>query len=405
MSHRIASDASNPFTQDPQRVDDRARIPLSVPHLEGGEMAALQRALESNWLGPIGPEVAAFESEFAEVVDGADTLATTSGTAALHLALRVLGVGPGDDVLVSTLTFCASVNPVLYLGANPVLVDSEATSWNMDPALVVEELDRRGREGRLPKAVVVVHLFGQLANVEPMLDACQRWGVPLVEDAAEALGARFTTGRLEGRAAGTAGRMSIFSFDASKMITTSMGGMLVADAPGLIEHARKLARQAREPAVHYEHVELGYNYRMSNLLAAFGRVQLQALKRRVCARRAVFDRYRRGLAGVDGIELQGEAPWGRHARWLTCVLIDPEKAGLGSQEMLESLKREGIETRPVWKPMHLQPLYRGRPTPRVGGNVAESLFQRGLCLPSSSSMTPEQVGEVCDAIRSTVARG
>lgn len=404
MSGGPASSADNPFTADPARVDDRARIPLSVPHLEGGEMAALQRALESNWLGPIGPEVAAFEAEFAEVVDGACTLATTSGTAALHLALRVLGVGPGDDVLVSTLTFCASVNPVLYLGANPVLVDSEPTSWNMDPELLVEELDRRGREDRLPKAVVVVHLFGQLANVEPVLDACDRWGVPLVEDAAEALGARFLTGRLEGRSAGTAGRLSIFSFDASKMITTSMGGMLVADSPTAIEHARKLARQAREPAVHYEHVELGYNYRMSNLLAAFGRVQLSALGRRVAARRAIYDRYREGLRDVEGVELQGEAPWGRHARWLTCVLVDPDTAGLDSQELLQSLKRKGIETRPVWKPMHLQPLYRDRPTPRLGGGVAESLFHRGLCLPSSSSMSPEEVDEVCDAIREAVQR-
>ena len=398
----------NPFTTDPTSVDDRPGVPLSVPHLAGPERDALVRALESNWLGPIGPDVAAFEVEFAATIGASHTLATTSGTAALHLALRVLGVGPGDDVLVSTLTFCASVNPILYLGARPVFVDSERTSWNMNPELLAEELDRRGRAGELPAAVVVVHLFGQTADMTPILRSCEAWGVPLVEDAAEALGAYHfgetpaSGERHERRSAGTMGRLGIFSFDASKIITTSMGGMLVSEDEALIEHARKLARQAREPAAHYEHVEMGYNYRMSNLLAAFGRVQLAALPQRVEARQQVFNWYHRGLAGLPGIEFQTEAPWGTHTRWLTAILIDPERAGADREEVRNALKDDGVESRPVWKPMHLQPVYRGMGLSCVRGEIAEELFERGLCLPSSSSLTCGEVDRACAAIRKVV---
>jgi dTDP-4-amino-4,6-dideoxygalactose transaminase len=394
---------TNPFTQDPSEIDDRAGIPLSVPHPTGGEVEALARAVASNWLGPVGPEVAAFEEEFARAVGADHALATTSGTAALHLCLRVLGVGPGDEVLVSTLTFCASVNPVLYLGATPVFVDAELESWNMDPALLAAELDRRGREGQLPAAVVVVHLFGQVADLNPIVEACRRWNVPLVEDAAEALGASHDAGSAGPRAAGTVGDMGIYSFDASKMITTSMGGMLVSARKDLVEHARKLARQAREPAAHYEHVELGYNYRMSNLLAAVGRVQLAALPDRVSARRAVFSGYRSGLEGLPGIRLQPEAAWGTHARWLTCIRVDPSEAGVDREAVRIALQKEGIESRPVWKPMHLQPLYRAQGIECLGGNAAERLFDEGLCLPSSSSLTPQEVARVCAVIRRNVS--
>ncbi len=380
----------------------RAAIPLSVPHLTGAELDAVARAVATNWIAPIGPEVDAFEVEFAKSVGAAHALATTSGTAAIHLGLRVLGIGPGDEVLVSTLTFCASVNPVLYLGATPIFVDSEATSWNMDAAILVDELDRRGRAGRLPAAVVVVHLFGQVADMAPIEAACRRWGVPILEDAAEALGATHGSGTLV-RQAGTIGEVGAFSFDGSKVITTSMGGMLVSDRREWIDHARKLARQAREPVAHYEHTEIGYNYRMSNLLAAFGRVQLSALPERVEARRRVFDGYREQLAGLSGVELQGEAPWGRHARWLSCILVDPAVAGTTREGVRQRLLAEGIESRPVWKPMHLQPVYRERGLACLGGAVAERLFEHGLCLPSSSSLDESDIARVCDVIRAEVA--
>ncbi len=380
----------------------RAAIPLSVPHLTGAELDAVARAVATNWIAPIGPEVDAFEVEFAKSVGAAHALATTSGTAAIHLGLRVLGIGPGDEVLVSTLTFCASVNPVLYLGATPIFVDSEATSWNMDAAILVDELDRRGRAGRLPAAVVVVHLFGQVADMAPIEAACRRWGVPILEDAAEALGATHGSGTLV-RQAGTIGEVGAFSFDGSKVITTSMGGMLVSDRREWIDHARKLARQAREPVAHYEHTEIGYNYRMSNLLAAFGRVQLSALPERVEARRRVFDGYREQLAGLSGVELQGEAPWGRHARWLSCILVNPAVAGTTREGVRQRLLAEGIESRPVWKPMHLQPVYRERGLACLGGAVAERLFEHGLCLPSSSSLDESDIARVCDVIRAEVA--
>ncbi len=380
---------------DPRTAPRRLAIPLSVPHLAGGELDALARALESNWIAPIGPEVDAFEEEFGAALGIPHALATTSGTAALHLALRVLGVGPGDEVLVSTLTFCASVNPILYLGARPVFVDSEPRSWNMDPGLLVDELERRGQAGNLPAAVVVVHLFGQVADMDPILAACRRWGVPLVEDAAEGLGA-VHRGAAGERPAGTLGDLAIFSFDGSKIITTSMGGMLVSRDGPRVSHARKLARQAREPVAHYEHTEVGYNYRMSNLLAAVGRVQLEALPQRVEARRSVFARYRQALDGAPGITLQEEAPWGRHARWLTCIQVDPAAAGEDRSGLSDRLRQAGIETRPVWKPMHLQPVYQGLPA--VGGDVACGLFERGLCLPSSSTLTAAEIARVCSTM-------
>jgi dTDP-4-amino-4,6-dideoxygalactose transaminase len=381
----------------------RSAIALSVPHTVGTEVDALARAIATNWLATIGPDVDAFEEEFSAAVGSAAALATSSGTAALHLALRVLGVGPGDEVLVSTLTFCASVNPILYLGARPVLVDAEDGSWNLDPRIVVEELDRRGRAGRLPAAVVAVHLYGQLADLEPIEAACARWGVPLVEDAAESVGGfhRDSSGRR--RAAGTVGTIGIFSFDGSKMITTSVGGMLVSDRPELVAHARKLARQAREPVAHYEHTEMGYNYRMSNLLAAVGRVQLGVLAERVAARRQVFAQYERLLHGLAGVTLQPEAPWSEHARWLSCVQLDPS-AGIDRERLRTGLLAQGIETRAVWKPMHLQPVYRDLGLTALGGDVASRLFENGLCLPSSSSLTAPQVERVCAAIREVVSR-
>ena len=301
---------------------ENARIYLSPPHMTGREQSYIQDVFDSNWIAPLGPHVDAFEQEFCAAVGAGHALALSSGTAALHLALLHLGIGPGDEVVVSTLTFAASVNPIVYLGARPLFIDSEPASWNMDPALLAAFLARRARANRLPKAVVVVHLYGQSADLGPILAACRQHGVPLIEDAAEALGATY-----QGRAPGTFGRAGIFSFNGNKIITTSGGGMLVSTDGDLIEHARNLAQQARDPAPHYQHSEVGYNYRMSNILAGVGRGQMEVLAERVAAKRRIFDYYAAALAGLPGIAFMPEAPWGRSSRWLTCITVDPAQFG------------------------------------------------------------------------------
>lgn len=374
------------------------RIYLSSPHMGGMEQEFVADAFATNWVAPLGPHVDAFEREFAEMVGARHAAALSSGTAALHLALQLAGVGPGDEVLVSTLTFSASVNPILYLGATPVFIDSERESWNLDPALLEEALAARAARGRLPRAVVVVHLYGQSANLGPILAACERYGVPVVEDAAEALGATY-----HGRAPGTLGRAGIYSFNGNKIITTSGGGMLVSDDAALIAHARKLATQARDPAPHYEHSEIGYNYRLSNVLAAIGRGQLRVLEERVQARRRNFDFYVAALGDLPGLEFMPEAPWGRHTRWLTCVTLDPEHPGADREAVRLALEAEQIEARPVWKPMHLQPVFARYE--RVGGAVAEDLFRRGLCLPSGSNLGEAELARVVSAVRAAVRAG
>jgi pyridoxal phosphate-dependent aminotransferase EpsN len=367
------------------------RIYLSSPHLGTLERSYVDEAFASNWIAPLGPHVDAFQQEFARCVGAPHALAVSSGTAALHLALQLVGVGPGDEVLVSTLTFSATVNPIRYLGASPVFIDSERTSWNMDPGLLSEELELRARAGRLPRAVVVVHLYGQSADLDPILAACQRYDIPLVEDAAEALGSTY-----KGRIPGTMGQAGIYSFNGNKIITTSGGGMLVSPDETLVRHALKLATQARDPAPHYQHSEIGYNYRLSNVLAAIGRGQLRVLEDRVAARRRNHAFYARALAGVPGIEFMPEAPWGRHSRWLTTLTIDPAQFGADREEVRVALERENIEARPVWKPMHLQPVF--AVFKRRGGRVAEELFEKGLCLPSGSNLTPDDLARVVDVM-------
>jgi dTDP-4-amino-4,6-dideoxygalactose transaminase len=367
------------------------RIYLSSPHIGDLEERFVAEAFATNWIAPLGPHVDAFEREFGELVGVQHAAALSSGTAALHLALQLVGVGRGDEVFVSSLTFSASVNPILYLGATPVFLDSERTSWNLDPALLEEALERRAREGRLPKAVIVVHLYGQSADLDPILAACARYEVAVVEDAAEALGATY-----RGRSPGTLGRVGIFSFNGNKIITTSGGGMLVSDDEALVAHARKLATQARDPAPHYQHSEIGYNYRLSNVLAGIGRGQLRVLEDRVQARRRNFDFYREALQHLPGIEFMPEAPWGRHTRWLTCLTIDPTQAGTDRERIRLALEAENIEARPVWKPMHLQPVSARYPV--LGGRVAEDLFEKGLCLPSGSNLTTAELERVAEGI-------
>ncbi|NNC05811.1 aminotransferase class I/II-fold pyridoxal phosphate-dependent enzyme [Corallococcus exiguus] len=369
-----------------------SRIYLSSPHMGALERGYVDDAFASNWIAPLGPHVDAFQEEFARCVGAPHALALSSGTAALHLALQLVGVGPGDDVLVSTLTFSASVNPIRYLGASPVFIDSERTSWNMDPALLEEELAMRARLGRLPRAVVVVHLYGQSADLDPLMATCDRYGVPVVEDAAEALGSTY-----KGRAPGTVGRVGIYSFNGNKILTTSGGGMLVSADGELVQHALKLATQARDTAPHYQHSEIGYNYRMSNVLAAIGRGQLHVLEDRVAARRANHAFYAEAFRDLPGIQFMPEAPWGRHTRWLTTLTIDPEAFGADREAVRTALERENIEARPVWKPMHLQPVFAN--FERRRGSVAEDLFRHGLCLPSGSNLTRRELERVVEAVQ------
>jgi dTDP-4-amino-4,6-dideoxygalactose transaminase len=360
--------------------------------MSGDEAQLVADAFASNWIAPLGPHVEAFQDEFARAVGARRGVALSSGTAALHIALILTGVKPGDEVLVSTLTFAASVNPIRYLGGSPVFVDSERGSWNMDPDLVTSELQRRAVHGRIPRALVLVHLYGQTANLAPITEACERYGVTVIEDAAEALGASYGD-----RAPGTFGRFGIYSFNGNKIITTSGGGMLVTAEDSLAAHALKLATQARDDAVHYQHSEVGYNYRMSNVLAAIGRGQLRHLQERVAARRRNFDFYVDALQHIPGIRFMPEAPWGRHSRWLTTLTFDPGEFGADRETVRLALAAENIEARPIWKPMHCQPVFAD--CRRIGGSVAESLFAHGLCLPSGSNLTTAELGRVTTVVR------
>jgi pyridoxal phosphate-dependent aminotransferase EpsN len=348
--------------------------------MDGAARQLLLEAFDSNWVAPLGPHVDAFESEAARHVGVAAAAALSSGTAALHLALVLLGVGPGDEVIVSDLTFVASANVVRYVGACPVFVDAELRTWTLDADLLAEALADRARRGKVPKAVIVTDLYGQCADYDRIREACARFDVPVIQDASEALGATY-----RGRPAGSQGVLSVFSFNGNKIITTSGGGMLLSDRGDWIALARKLASQAREPKPHYEHERLGYNYRLSNLLAAIGRGQLEVLGERVEQRRRNFQIYEQALGAFPGWQFMPEANYGRATRWLTCATIDEQVAGYDAGSLRLALERADIEARPIWKPMHLQPVYADC---RVyGGSVGKSLFEQGICLPSGSSLT------------------
>ena len=372
-------------------VKREARIYLSPPHLTGDEGQSVQRVLDSNWIAPFGPEVRAFESEFAELVGVDHALAVSSGTAALHLALRLAGVKQGDHVLCSTLTFIASANPIVYLGGIPVFIDSEPDSWNIDPDLVEAELEERVKRGKLPQAIVVVDVFGQSADYDRLLSICDRYEVTVVEDAAEALGATY-----KGRSVGSLGQFGAFSFNANKIISTSQGGMLVSNDPTPIEAASFLASQAKEPAAHYQHSTAGYNYTMSSILAAVGRAQLKVLSDRIESRRNNFIRYRKQLGHLPGIGFMPEVSYGRSTRWLTCIVVDPQLAGITGEEIRKALDLADIESRPIWKPLHLQPVFEH--CPRRGGRISEGIFEHGLCLPSGSNLTLQDIDRVCQRI-------
>jgi pyridoxal phosphate-dependent aminotransferase EpsN len=357
-----------------------ARIYLSPPHLTGRETELVAEAIASNWIAPLGPHVDAFERELAALAGVEHAVALSSGTAALHLALVVLGIGAGDEVACSDLTFAASANAIAYTGATPFFVDADEATWTIDPELLDRAIAERRDAGADVRAVLAVDLYGQCCDYDALREICARHEVVLVQDAAESLGATY-----RGTPAGGQGEVAAFSFNGNKIITTSGGGMLVSPNRDLVEHARKLSTQAREPVPHYEHLEIGFNYRMSNLLAALGRAQLESLPERIATRRRIRDRYRELLDGTPGISFMPEAAYGKGNAWLTCILVDPEAYGADREQVRLALEAEDIEARPLWKPMHLQPIYATQPT--FGGDVSARLFEHGLCLPSGSALT------------------
>lgn len=376
------------------KTTGQERLFLSPPHIGGQELEYVKAAFASNYVAPLGPMVDKFEEEFSSYTGIQHCLALSSGTAAMHLALRELGVEAGDLVISSTLTFMGSVSPATFLGATPVFVDSDDESWNMDPALLAEELASQARSGRIPKVVIVTDLYGQCADLDAIKQVCASYEVPVVVDAAEAVGATY-----KGRHAGKGAAAAIFSFNGNKILNTSGGGMLASDDADLIAHARKLSQQAREPLPYYEHHEIGYNYRLSNILAAIGRGQLAWLDDRVNTKRRIFEAYQEALGSLPGIAFMPECTTGRCNRWLSVMLIDAEEFGATPEELRLALEAENIESRPVWKPMHLQPVFRGCQV--RGGEVSERLFKQGLCLPSGTAMTDADIERVITAIRSS----
>jgi dTDP-4-amino-4,6-dideoxygalactose transaminase len=370
------------------------RIFLSPPHLSGREPEFIAAAIESNWIAPLGPMVDAFEKEVCEYIGIGHGVALSSGTAALHLAILIAGVQRGDDVLCATLTFSATANAIAYAGGRPVFIDCDRASWNLDPDLLQEELLSRAASGRRTAAVIAVDLYGQCADYDRIEEICRNYGIPLIEDSAEALGATY-----KDKKAGTFGKMAVLSFNGNKIITTSGGGMLVSMDKALINKGRFLATQARDPAPHYQHSTIGYNYRMSNVLAALGRGQLLAIDDRISARRKAFDYYRNGLRETNGIRFMPEASYGIGNRWLTCILIEPQEFGATREEVRLALEADEIESRPIWKPMHMQPVFRD--CHKRGGEVAEEIFTKGLCLPSGSSLSHADQDRVIEIIMRT----
>jgi dTDP-4-amino-4,6-dideoxygalactose transaminase len=375
------------------RKDIDFPIQLSIPHLGSFERKYVEEAFETNWIAPLGPNVDAFEKELADYVGINHASALSSGTAAIHLALRLLDVKAGDKVFCSSLTFIASANPILYQGATPVFIDSEPESWNMSPSALSRAFIEAGKEGGLPKAVIVVNIYGQSADYDEIIKICGAYNVPVVEDAAESLGATY-----KNQHSGTLGDLGIYSFNGNKIITTSGGGMLISNKKDLIDRSRFLSTQAREPASYYEHNEVGYNYRMSNVLAGIGRGQLQVLENRVDSRRAVFDAYKKGLENFSStIKWMPEAPYGKSTRWLTaCELVTT----ISPDMVIKELAKNNIEARRIWKPMHLQPLFENNAyyTHAENYDFSKKVFDTGICLPSGSSMTKEQQEFIIDRL-------
>lgn len=371
------------------------RILLSSPHMGGTEQKYVQEAFDTNWIAPLGANVTGFEQELASYVGIKAASATNSGTGAIHLALDLLGVRAGDTVFCSTLTFIASANPILYLGAKPVFIDSEPTTWNMSPQALENALKDASSNGNLPKAVIVVNLYGQSARIDEIMTLCNQYDVPVVEDAAESLGSKY-----KGQASGTFGQFGIYSFNGNKIITTSGGGMLVSNDEELVARSRFLATQARDAAKHYQHSVVGYNYRMSNIVAGIGRGQLEVLDERVAQKRVIFKRYEEAFSKVEGLEMMPELEETFSNRWLSTMLLDSTKVNVTPYELIDALDAENIESRPVWKPLHMQPLFEGCEFYAYSETeaVSETLFANGICLPSDTKMTVEEQQRVIDVV-------
>jgi pyridoxal phosphate-dependent aminotransferase EpsN len=352
--------------------------------MAGTELDRIKKVFETNWIAPLGPEVDTFEKKFAEYNKIKYALALSTGTAALHLALKILNISKGDNVFCSNLTFCASVNPIIYENANPIFIDSEKESWNMDPNLLWDALKKYKKNNKLPKAVIVVHLYGQSANMDDIIECCNNYNVPIIEDSAEALGALYKNKKV-----GSFGCMSIFSFNGNKIMTTSGGGMLTSNNKKYIEYARFLSMQARENKPYYYHKEVGYNYRMSNVLAAIGIGQLESLDAKIKRKREIFDTYKKNLSDIEGLTFMPEPKWSYSNRWLTCILVDPKKFGNTSEKIRLKLEKNNIESRPLWKPMHTQPVFKKYDI--IGGSISEKLFKQGLCLPSGTNLTNKEI--------------
>ncbi|WBA41890.1 DegT/DnrJ/EryC1/StrS family aminotransferase [Hymenobacter canadensis] len=379
------------------RSQDYDRIYLSPPHLGRHELNYLHKAIEDNWVAPAGPNLDGFERDICEFTGAAHCVALTSGTAAIHLGLRLLGVGPGDTVLCPSFTFVATANPISYLGATPVFIDSEATTWNLCPQRLREAIEASLRQGRRPKALIIVHLYGMPCQLREILAIAAEFDIPILEDAAEALGARY-----DGQPLGTFGAVGVFSFNGNKILTTSGGGALVTNNADWDKKARFWATQAKDDAPHYQHSELGYNYRLSNLLAGIGRGQMGLLDDRVKKRREIFSWYQKHLADLPGLSFGPAEPTGGRAnRWLTCVLLDPTQTTVTPELLRQHLEARNIESRPLWKPLHLQPLFAG--VPMFGGEVCADLFTHGLCLPSGSALTEADLQRIAETIRDAFA--
>jgi dTDP-4-amino-4,6-dideoxygalactose transaminase len=368
------------------------RLYMSPPHMSGREQPYIDQVFAENWIAPVGPQLDQFERQFAQRIGVAFGVAVASGTAALHLILRHLNLQPDDEVICSTFTFCASANPIVYEHAQPVFIDSDWASWNLDPNLLEDELTECARRGRLPRAVIAVDILGQSADMDAICQIAGRYEIPVIEDAAEALG-----GTYKDRPAGSSGWASFFSFNGNKIITTSGGGMICSDDGQLAENARFLATQARDPAPYYLHTQIGFNYRLSNVLAAVGLGQLEVLDDRVAARRRIRDYYAQHLGVLDGISMMPEASYGKSNCWITTILVDPERFGANCEDVRQALESQNIEARRVWLPMHAQPAFSG--CRHRGGEVADEIFRRGLCLPSGSAMTDEDLKRVVQAVR------
>lgn len=370
----------------------KEKIWLSSPHMGGTEIKFINTAFETNWIAPLGPNVNGFEKDLQEYLDINHAAVLSSGTAAIHLALILLNVGYGDEVICQSFTFSATANPIVYQGATPVFVDSEPDTWNMCPKQLRLAIEDRLLKGKKPKAIIPVHLYGMPAKMKEIIQVAEEFSIPIIEDAAEALGSKY-----DDKACGTFGKFGILSFNGNKIITTSGGGALISDDGESIEKARFLSTQARDSAPHYQHSVIGYNYRMSNIAAGIGRGQMEVLNDHVDRRRGVYSYYQKALSHLPGVKFLSEPSGSFSNRWLTCILVDPQKTGGITREHIRlQLESENIESRPLWKPMHLQPVFAD--APYYGDSLAETLFQNGLCLPSGSNLSSQDLDRVSQSI-------